>query len=150
MWEWDKQLVQCILVMLASGVGYFLMVLYLDDACSLRSKVEGSCSKKKATETTKEDDEEEASLPAPVSGLAEGSSQADHVVHATKVQKTFTLSSGKPFRALKELSLGIPQDEIFGLLGPNGAGKTTLIKCITGAEQTRMDVSHTQRNPAAS
>jgi ABC-type multidrug transport system ATPase subunit len=31
------------------------------------------------------------------------------------------------------------QDEIFGLLGPNGAGKTTLIRCITGAEQTRMD-----------
>ncbi len=34
--------------------------------------------------------------------------------------------------ALKDLTLDIPQGEIFGLLGPNGAGKTTAIKILMG------------------
>jgi ABC-2 type transport system ATP-binding protein len=34
--------------------------------------------------------------------------------------------------ALQNLSLDIPQGEIFGLLGPNGAGKTTTIKILMG------------------
>lgn len=34
-------------------------------------------------------------------------------------------------RALKNVSIGIPQQSIFGLLGPNGAGKTTFIRIIT-------------------
>ncbi len=32
--------------------------------------------------------------------------------------------------ALKDISISIPQQTIFGLLGPNGAGKTTLIRII--------------------
>lgn len=32
--------------------------------------------------------------------------------------------------ALKDVSIAIPQQAIFGLLGPNGAGKTTLIRII--------------------
>ena len=32
--------------------------------------------------------------------------------------------------ALKDVSIAIPQQTIFGLLGPNGAGKTTLIRII--------------------
>jgi len=34
--------------------------------------------------------------------------------------------------ALDNLSLSIPQGEIFGLLGPNGAGKTTFLKVVLG------------------
>lgn len=33
--------------------------------------------------------------------------------------------------ALKDISLGIEKNELFGLLGVNGAGKTTLIKILT-------------------
>jgi len=36
------------------------------------------------------------------------------------------------FRAVKGVSLAVPQGECFGLLGPNGAGKTTTISMLTG------------------
>jgi branched-chain amino acid transport system ATP-binding protein len=35
-------------------------------------------------------------------------------------------------RALKQVSLEVPEKAIFGLIGPNGAGKTTLFNVITG------------------
>ncbi|HEX5361957.1 MAG TPA: ATP-binding cassette domain-containing protein, partial [Fluviicoccus sp.] len=34
--------------------------------------------------------------------------------------------------ALKNVSLRIPENCIYGLIGPNGAGKTTLLKLLTG------------------
>ena len=34
--------------------------------------------------------------------------------------------------ALNEVSLSVPEGEIFGLLGPNGAGKTTMVKILLG------------------
>jgi ABC-2 type transport system ATP-binding protein len=35
-------------------------------------------------------------------------------------------------RAVDNLTLSIPEAEVFGLLGPNGSGKTTTINCLTG------------------
>lgn len=37
----------------------------------------------------------------------------------------------KKFMALKEVSLEVPEGEIFGILGRNGAGKSTLLKVIS-------------------
>lgn len=37
----------------------------------------------------------------------------------------------KNLQALKDINLGIKENELFGLLGVNGAGKTTLIKILT-------------------
>ena len=37
----------------------------------------------------------------------------------------------KNLHALKDINLGIKENELFGLLGVNGAGKTTLIKILT-------------------
>jgi ABC-2 type transport system ATP-binding protein len=34
--------------------------------------------------------------------------------------------------ALSDLSLSVPEGELFGLLGPNGSGKTTTIEILTG------------------
>ena len=35
-------------------------------------------------------------------------------------------------RGVEELSLRVPQGEVFGFLGPNGAGKTTTIRMLVG------------------
>ena len=40
------------------------------------------------------------------------------------------LSRATPVTAVSDLSLTIPEGELFGLLGPNGAGKTTLVKML--------------------
>jgi iron(III) transport system ATP-binding protein len=43
-------------------------------------------------------------------------------------------SGGKTIRALAEVDLRIPANQIFTLLGPSGCGKTTLLRCIVGLE----------------
>ncbi len=43
-------------------------------------------------------------------------------------------SEGKRIRAVADVDLTIPANQIFTLLGPSGCGKTTLLRCIVGLE----------------
>lgn len=43
-------------------------------------------------------------------------------------------SEGKQIKALDNVDLTIPANQIFTLLGPSGCGKTTLLRCIVGLE----------------
>jgi len=58
------------------------------------------------------------------------------VVEAHDLHRTYRTSTGtlrrkwKNVEAVKGVSFGIEQGELFGLLGPNGAGKTTTIKML--------------------
>ncbi len=51
------------------------------------------------------------------------------------LEKSYKISSGKRFQALKPLNLTIPKGEFFGLLGHNGAGKTTAINILAGVNK---------------
>ncbi len=61
----------------------------------------------------------------------------DEAISAQNLSKIFDLPSRWRIRgrvggksAVDDVSLTIPQGELFGLLGPNGAGKTTLVKML--------------------
>ena len=48
-------------------------------------------------------------------------------IRANHLKKTFGTIT-----AVDDVSLSVPDGEIFGFLGPNGAGKTTTIRLLTG------------------
>ena len=54
-------------------------------------------------------------------------------IHIKSVSKDF-FSEGKRIKALANVELTIPANQIFTLLGPSGCGKTTLLRCIVGLE----------------
>jgi len=67
-------------------------------------------------------------LEGDIRGREKARSLAEKSIVCYKVSKVF-----KGTTALKEVSLTIPENQVFALLGHNGAGKTTLINCLTGA-----------------
>ncbi len=52
-------------------------------------------------------------------------------VKAEGICKRYKSFFGKSSEVLKDISLDIRSDEIFGILGPNGSGKTTLISIFS-------------------
>ncbi len=53
-------------------------------------------------------------------------------VQLQSLSKTYHTGFRRRVEALKDISLSVKENEIFGFLGPNGAGKTTALKIITG------------------
>lgn len=54
-------------------------------------------------------------------------------IEITGLTKDFSLNlRGIRLRAVENLTLNVPQGQVFGLLGPNGSGKSTTIKIILG------------------
>jgi len=53
---------------------------------------------------------------------------------AIKIEKV-TVTLGKHFTALQDVSVQLPQGKIIGFIGPSGAGKTTLIRSIVGRQK---------------
>lgn len=54
-------------------------------------------------------------------------------IEITGLTKDFALNlRGIKLRAVENLTLNIPEGQVFGLLGPNGSGKSTTIKIILG------------------
>jgi ABC-2 type transport system ATP-binding protein len=47
-----------------------------------------------------------------------------------------------PHVVLQDISLEVPQSQIFGLLGPSGSGKTTLVKLIAGIDEATSGEIH--------
>lgn len=52
---------------------------------------------------------------------------SEYIIKTQNVSKKF-----KKTYAVKDLSLSVRRNTVYGLLGPNGAGKSTLLKIITG------------------
>ena len=52
---------------------------------------------------------------------------SQNIIEIKNLEKSF-----KKQPVLKNISLSIPENCVYGLLGPNGAGKSTLLKMITG------------------
>lgn len=53
-------------------------------------------------------------------------------IEIQNLSKTFKGKKRTTVEALKNLSIAVPEGEVFGFLGPNGAGKSTTIKILMG------------------
>ncbi|MBP1863581.1 ABC-2 type transport system ATP-binding protein [Clostridium tetanomorphum] len=51
----------------------------------------------------------------------------EYIIKTNNVSKKFKKTYG-----IKDLSMSVKKNSVYGLLGPNGAGKSTLLKMITG------------------
>ena len=60
-------------------------------------------------------------------------SEAD-MIEIKNVSKSFVTMEGE-VQALKNVSLSIPDGDIFGIIGMSGAGKSTLVRCINMLER---------------
>ncbi|MBR6824296.1 MAG: ATP-binding cassette domain-containing protein, partial [Firmicutes bacterium] len=56
------------------------------------------------------------------------------MIEIKNLTKTF-VTAGGTVEALKDVSLTIPDGDIFGIIGMSGAGKSTLVRCINMLER---------------
>ena len=57
-----------------------------------------------------------------------------HMIELQHLSKSFPVAGGT-VDALKDISLTIPDGEIYGIIGMSGAGKSTLVRCINMLER---------------
>ena len=53
------------------------------------------------------------------------------MIETSGLTKIFNIKKSPDITAVQDLTLSIPEGEVFGFLGPNGAGKTTTIRMLT-------------------
>ena len=58
----------------------------------------------------------------------------DNYIVLNGISKCFSAKNGS-VEALKNVTLSIPQNEVFGVIGLSGAGKSTLVRCINLLER---------------
>lgn len=68
-------------------------------------------------------------------GAAAAASPRAAAIRIEGVSKAFRAPNGATFDAVKNVSLVVPEGEIFGLIGTSGAGKSTLLRLINRLEQ---------------
>ena len=56
------------------------------------------------------------------------------MIEIKNLTKTFPSADGS-VEALKNVSISIPNGDIFGIIGMSGAGKSTLVRCINMLER---------------
>ena len=56
------------------------------------------------------------------------------MIEIKNLSKTYNTSDGT-VEALKDVSISIPDGDIFGIIGMSGAGKSTLVRCINMLER---------------
>ena len=56
------------------------------------------------------------------------------MIEIKNVSKTFQAADGT-VDALKNVTISIPDGDIFGIIGMSGAGKSTLVRCINMLER---------------
>lgn len=61
-------------------------------------------------------------------------SPAADAIRIEGVSKSYALPNGTRFDAVRNVSLAVPQGDVFGLVGTSGAGKSTLLRLINRLE----------------
>ena len=56
------------------------------------------------------------------------------MIELRHVSKVFETAGGR-VEALKDISLTIPDGDVYGIIGMSGAGKSTLVRCINMLER---------------